>query len=83
MILDSVLVYRLLNSADCSINKKQLIEATISKMDYQVIKDLNKNEIFKVGLSRLRKFLPNSPALFKKKYHCLFVSCLKLKINEF
>ena len=59
MILDSVLVYRLLNSANLSINKKQLIEATISKMDYQVIKDLNKNEIFKVGLSRLRKFLPN------------------------
>ena len=59
MILDSVLVYRLLNSADCSINKKQLIEATISKMDYQVMKDLNKNEIFKVRLSHLRKFLPN------------------------
>ena len=59
MILDSVLVYRLLNSANLSINKKQLIEATISKMDYQVIKDLNKNEIFKVGLSRLRKFFPN------------------------
>ena len=59
MILDSVLVYRLLNSANLSINKKQLIEATISKMDYQVMKDLNKNEIFKVGLSCLRKFLPN------------------------
>ena len=59
MILDSVLVYRLLNSANLSINKKQLIEATISKMDYQVMKDLNKNEIFKVGLSRLRKFFPN------------------------
>ena len=59
MILDSVLVYRLLNSANLSINKKQLIEATISKMDYQVMKDLNKNEIFKVRLSRLRKFLPN------------------------
>ena len=73
MILDSVLVYRLLNSANLSINKKQLIEATISKMDYQVIKDLNKNEIFKVGLSRLRKFLPNSPALLKKNtIVCLF-----------
>ena len=59
MILDSVLVYRLLNSANLSINKKQLIEATISKMDHQVMKDLNKNEIFKVGLSHLRKFLPN------------------------
>ena len=59
MILDSVLVYRLLNSANLSINKKQLIEATISKMDYQVMKDLNKNEIFKVGLSHLRNFLPN------------------------
>ena len=41
--------------------------------------------LFKVGLSLLRKFLPNwnfpQPSL--KKYHHLFFWCLKLKINEF
>ena len=36
----------------------------------------------KVGLSRLRKFLPNfSPALFEKTV-VMFVWCLKLKINK-
>ena len=39
----------------------------------------------KVGLSRLRKFLPNQifPQPCSKKYHHLFVWCLKLKINVF
>ena len=40
---------------------------------------------FKVGLSCLRKFLPNEnfPQPRSKKYHHLFVWCLKLRINEF
>ena len=39
----------------------------------------------KVGLSRLRKFslIENFPRPFSKKYHHLFVWCLKRKINEF
>ena len=42
-------------------------------------------ERFEVGLSRLRTFLPNQhfPRLCSKKYHNLFLWCLKLKINEF
>ena len=42
-------------------------------------------KILKVGLSRFRKFFPNwnFPQPCSKKYHHLFVSCLKLKIIEF
>ena len=40
---------------------------------------------FIVGLSCLRKFLPNQkfPQPCSKKKNLLFVWCLKLKINEF
>ena len=40
---------------------------------------------FIVGLSRLRKFLPNQnfAQSCSKKTHLLFVWCLKSKINEF
>ena len=38
-ILDGVLAYRLLNSANLSNEQKQLVKATVSKMDYQIMKD--------------------------------------------
>ena len=39
----------------------------------------------KVGLLRFKKFLPNwnFPQPCSKKYHHLFIWCLKLKINKF
>ena len=38
-ILDGVLVFRLLNSANLTNEQKQLVKATVSKMDYQIMKD--------------------------------------------
>ena len=38
-ILDSALAYRLLNSVNLTNKQKQLVKATVSKMDYQIMKD--------------------------------------------
>ena len=38
-ILDGVLTYRLFNSANLTNEQKQLVKATVSKMDYQIMKD--------------------------------------------
>ena len=38
-ILDGVLAYRLLNSANLTNEQKQLLKATLSKTDYQIMKD--------------------------------------------
>ena len=38
-ILDGILTYRLLNSANLTNEQKQLVKATVSKMDYQIMKD--------------------------------------------
>ena len=38
-ILDGVLAYRLLNSANLTNVQKQLVKATLSKTDYQIMKD--------------------------------------------
>ena len=38
-ILDGVLAYRLPNSANLTIDQKQLVKATINKMDYTIMKD--------------------------------------------
>ena len=38
-IRDSVLANSLLNSANLNIEQKQLVKATVSKMDYQIMKD--------------------------------------------
>lgn len=38
-ILDGVLAYRLLNSANLTKDQKQLVKATVSKMDYNIMKD--------------------------------------------
>ena len=38
-ILDGVLAYRLLNSANLTNEQKQLIKATVNKRDYQIMKD--------------------------------------------
>ena len=38
-LLDGVLAYRLLNSANLTNEQKQLVKATVSKMDYQIMKD--------------------------------------------
>ena len=38
-ILDGVLAYRLLNSANLTNDQKQLVKTTVSKMDYQIMKD--------------------------------------------
>ena len=38
-ILDGVLAYRLLNSANLTRDQKQLVKATVSKMDYNIMKD--------------------------------------------
>ena len=38
-IHDGVLAYRLLNSANLTLEQKQLVKATISKMDYSIMKD--------------------------------------------
>ena len=38
-ILDSVLAYRLLNNANLTNEPKQLVKATVSKMDYQIMKN--------------------------------------------
>ena len=37
--LDGALAYRLLNSAKLTNEQKQLVKATISKMDYQIMKN--------------------------------------------
>lgn len=55
-ILDGVLAYRLLNSANLSDTQRQLVKATVNKMEYVIMKDqlkkiftninlLNKNEL--------------------------------------
>ena len=38
-ILDGVLAYRILNSANLTNEQKQLVKITVSKMDYQIMKD--------------------------------------------
>ena len=38
-ILDGVLAYRLLNSANLTREQKQLVKATVCKMDYDIMKD--------------------------------------------
>ena len=38
-ILDGVLAYRLLNSANLTNEQKHLVKGTVSKMDYQIMKD--------------------------------------------
>ena len=38
-ILDGVSAYRLLNSANLTKEQNQLLKATVSKMDYQIMKD--------------------------------------------
>ena len=38
-ILDGVLAYRLLNTVNLTNEQKQLVKATVSKMDYQIMKD--------------------------------------------
>ena len=38
-ILDGVLAYRILNSANLTNEQKQLLKITVSKMDYQIMKD--------------------------------------------
>ena len=38
-ILEVVLAYRLLNSANLTNEQKQLVKSTISKIDYQIMKD--------------------------------------------
>ena len=58
-ILDGVLAYRLLNSANLTNEQKQLVKATVSKMDYQVMKD------------QLKKVFTNTSADFdSKKVDC-------------
>lgn len=36
---DDVLAYKLLKSANLTNEQKQLVKATVSKMDYQIMKD--------------------------------------------
>ena len=38
-ILEGVLAYRLLNSANLTNEQKQLVKSTVSKIDYQIMKD--------------------------------------------
>ena len=38
-ILDGVLAYRILNSANLTKEQKQLVKITVSKMDYHIMKD--------------------------------------------
>ena len=38
-ILDGVLAYRLLNNANLTNEQKHLVKGTVSKMDYQIMKD--------------------------------------------
>ena len=38
-ILDGVLAYKLLNSANLTNEQKELVKATGSKMDYEIMKD--------------------------------------------
>ena len=40
-ILDGVLAYSLLNSPNLTNEQKQLVNATVNKMDYQVMKGTN------------------------------------------
>ena len=44
-ILDGILTYRLLNSANLTNEQKQLVKATVSKMDYQIMKDQLKTSL--------------------------------------
>ena len=44
-ILDGILTYRLLNSANFTNEQKQLVKATVSKMDYQIMKDQLKTSL--------------------------------------
>ena len=44
-ILDGVLTYRLFNSANLTNEQKQLVKATVSKMDYQIMKDQLKKSL--------------------------------------
>ena len=38
-ILEGVLAYRLLNSANLTNEQKQLVKSTVSKIEYQIMKD--------------------------------------------
>ena len=42
-ILDGVLAYRLLSSTNLTNDQKQSVKATVSKMDYQIMKNQSKN----------------------------------------
>ena len=44
-ILDGVLTYRLFDSANLTNEQKQLVKATVSKMDYQIMKDQLKKSL--------------------------------------
>ena len=44
-ILDGVLTYRLFNSANLTNEQKQLVKATVSKIDYQIMKDQLKKSL--------------------------------------
>ena len=56
-IRDSVLANSLLNSANLNIEQKQLVKATVSKMDYQIMKDQLKKSLPVLQLMLITKLI--------------------------
>ena len=73
-ILDGILAYRLLISANLHNEQKQLVKATVSKMDYQIMKDQpkkvftnsDKKDDFKTEIE-IQKVMPYSPKRIHKQ----------------
>ena len=56
-ILDGVLAYRLLGSTNLTNNQKQLEKATVSKMDYQIMKNQLKRSLPVLQLMLITKLI--------------------------
>ena len=56
-ILDGVLAYRLLNGANLTNEQKQFVKATVSKMDYQIMKDQLKKVLPVLQLMLITKLI--------------------------
>ena len=56
-IIDDVLTYRLINNANFTNEHKLLVKATVSKMDYQIMKDHLKGSLPVLQLMFITKLM--------------------------
>ena len=80
-ILEVVLAYRLLNSANLTNEQKQLVKSTISKIDYQIMKDQLK-KVFTSTSTNVDKKADTDKIDIKSEENEVFYASKKIRITD-